>query len=395
MMGLLDFAGVVVAGAYASRSASVVLTPGIPGEPGAYSRGRAMRFMRRMSCVAGINGTARWYADQAASLSARFDGEVSMNDKPTQTRDILRGARRAREVPANADEASASPSFREHVDMRPPSHDRAPYPAQHAHDADAGKPASAHDGLHKIARRLQLGSGIMLWIYISVHMVNHALGIWSVDVAERGLHLAIGVWQSLPGTILLYGAAGLHFALALRTVYGRRHWALPPAEWLRLWAGLGLPLLLIRHVVGTRVATSFYGFEPNYARVVVALLTSGTQGLQIALLAPGWVHGSLGLWFHLRRRAFFRRARFVLLGVLVLLPVLSAAGFLQMTRAVVPGSLAVAAPDATLVAHRAALDSWRHLLVTGYLSLIVAAFAGGQWRNRFAGGVSRGAPREQ
>ncbi|WGY73593.1 hypothetical protein KEC55_31670 [Burkholderia cepacia] len=246
--------------------------------------------------------------------------------------------------------------------------------------------------MRSAARRLQLGSGIMLWIYISIHMVNHALGIWSIDVAERALHLAIGVWQSRPGTILLYGAASLHFALAIRTIYGRRHWRLPPAEWLRLWAGLSLPLLLIRHVVGTRVATSFYGFEPNYARVVVALLTSGTQGLQIALLAPGWVHGSLGLWFHLRRRAFFHRARFVLLGVLVLLPVLSAAGFVQMTRAVVPGSLAAPVPDAALVAHRAALDSWRHLLVAGYLSLIVVAFAGGHWRNRFAGGVSREQP---
>lgn len=257
---------------------------------------------------------------------------------------------------------------------------------------DGPRSPAFRDRVRSAARRLQLGSGIMLWIYISIHMINHALGIWSIDVAERGLHLAIGVWQSVPGTILLYGAAGLHFALAIRTIYGRRHWALPPAEWLRLWAGLSLPLLLIRHVVGTRVATSFYGFEPNYARVVVALLTSGTQGLQIALLAPGWVHGSLGLWFHLRRRAFFHRARFVLLGVLVLLPVLSAAGFVQMTRAVVPGSLAAPAPDAALVAHRAALDSWRHLLVAGYLSLIVVAFAGGQWRNRFAGGVSREQP---
>ncbi|KWA12635.1 hypothetical protein WL34_27585 [Burkholderia cepacia] len=239
--------------------------------------------------------------------------------------------------------------------------------------------------MRKTARRLQLGSGILLWLYISIHMVNHALGIWSIDIAERGLHLAIGLWQSLPGTIVLYGAAGLHFALAIRTIYGRRHWSLPPAEWLRLWAGLSLPMLLIRHVVGTRVATSFYGFEPNYERVIVSLLTSGTQGLQIALLAPGWVHGSLGLWFHLRRRAFFRRARFVLLALLVLLPVLSAAGFVQMTRAIVPESLAVPAPDAALVAHRAALDSWRHLLVAGYLSLIAIAFVGGRLRNRLSG----------
>lgn len=318
-----------------------------------------------------------------------------MNDDGKQSRDTPGRATRDRDDgPSASDEPRSSP-FRRDARMRPPSHNRAPRPVRHANDPDAGKPAPAHDGTRRAARMLQLGSGIMLWLYISIHMVNHAFGIWSIDVAERGLHLAIGIWQSLPGTILLYGAAGLHFALAIRTLYGRRHWALPPAEWLRLWAGLSLPMLLIRHVVGTRVATSFYGFEPNYERVIVSLLTSGTQGLQIALLAPGWVHGSLGLWFHLRRHAFWHRARFVLLAVLVLLPVLSAAGFVQMTRAIAPGNLAVPAPDAALVAHRTALDGWRHLLVAGYLSLIVAAIAGGQVRNRLSSGGSREPSREQ
>ncbi|WP_321970407.1 hypothetical protein [Burkholderia ubonensis] len=264
-----------------------------------------------------------------------------------------------------------------------------------ANGPDAGKPASGHGGIRQAARRLQLGSGILLWLYISIHLVNHALGIWSIDIAERGLALAIGLWQSLPGTILLYGAAGLHFALAIRTIYSRRHWALPPAEWLRLWAGLSLPMLLIRHVVGTRVATSFYGFEPSYERVIVSLLTSGTQGLQIALLAPGWVHGSLGLWFHLRRHALLRRAKFVLLAMLVFLPLLSAAGFVQMVRAIAPGNLAVPAPDAVLVAHRAVLDTWRHFLVIGYLSLIATAFAGGLLRNRLSRVDPHDVPSEQ
>ncbi|WP_431291333.1 hypothetical protein [Burkholderia cepacia] len=307
-----------------------------------------------------------------------------MHDREKQARDTPGRAQRDREGTSNVGGVQRSSWLRE-GGMRPPKSNRALRRAPHTHDPDDGRPVSAHDLMRKTARRLQLGSGILLWLYISIHMVNHALGIWSIDIAERGLHLAIGLWQSLPGTIVLYGAAGLHFALAIRTIYGRRHWSLPPAEWLRLWAGLSLPMLLIRHVVGTRVATSFYGFEPNYERVIVSLLTSGTQGLQIALLAPGWVHGSLGLWFHLRRRAFFRRARFVLLALLVLLPVLSAAGFVQMTRAIVPESLAVPAPDAALVAHRAALDCWRHLLVAGYLSLIAIAFTGGQLRNRLSG----------
>jgi adenylate cyclase len=77
--------------------------------------------------------------------------------------------------------------------------------------------------LKQSLRRLQLGSGVVLLIYIFLHLVNHALGIWSPDLAGRGLTLALRLWHSMPGTMLLYGSASLHFALALHTIYGRRY----------------------------------------------------------------------------------------------------------------------------------------------------------------------------
>lgn len=43
----------------------------------------------------------------------------------------------------------------------------------------------------------------------------------------------------------------------------------------------------IRHAIATRLAASLYGFEPNDERIVILLIASGTQGLQVALLAPG------------------------------------------------------------------------------------------------------------
>jgi adenylate cyclase len=99
------------------------------------------------------------------------------------------------------------------------------------------------------------------------------------------------------GTILLYGSAGLHFALAVRTLYGRRRWALSPAEWIRLWAGLSLPLLLIRHAVGTRVAGLFYGFEPNYERVVISdAWQHNLVALYLALIVGAVAAGQLHYW---------------------------------------------------------------------------------------------------
>ncbi|WCM21824.1 hypothetical protein NDK50_10385 [Paraburkholderia bryophila] len=235
--------------------------------------------------------------------------------------------------------------------------------------------------MQSILRRLQLGSGVVLLVYLFLHLVNHALGIWSLDLAGHGLTLALRLWRSKAGTVALYGAASLHFSLAVRTIYDRRHWTLPPAEWIRLWAGLSLPLLLIRHAVTTRLASSLYGFEPDYERVIVALLMSGTQGLQLALLAPGWIHGCLGLWFRLRHYPLARRLKPALLALVTLLPLLSALGFFRMMRAVAARNLTLPALDPKLVAHQFALEGWRHNLVTFYLAVIASAFIAGQLRN--------------
>jgi adenylate cyclase len=236
----------------------------------------------------------------------------------------------------------------------------------------------------------QLTSGLVLLTYLFLHLVNHALGIWSLDLAGRGLILAIRLWHSWPGTLLLYGAASLHFSLALPTIYGRRDWTLTPTEWVRLWAGLSLPLLLIRHAVSTRLAASLYGFEPNYERIVILLIISGTQGLQLALLAPGWLHGCLGLWLRLQRYPAVRRAKPALLAVLVGMPLLSAAGFVRMKRAVVAMHASLPAPDAKLVGHQVSLDTWRHKLVALYISLVIGALVAGLLRNWLEARTLRG-----
>ena len=43
-------------------------------------------------------------------------------------------------------------------------------------------------------RALRLASGVILFIYVAAHLVNHALGLISITVAERGLRIAVAVW---------------------------------------------------------------------------------------------------------------------------------------------------------------------------------------------------------
>jgi adenylate cyclase len=190
------------------------------------------------------------------------------------------------------------------------------------------------------------------------------------------LVVAKSVWYSRLGTILLYGAAVLHVLLALRTVYLRQHWRLPLIEYVRLGAGFSLPLLLIGHAVTTRLAFATQGADPRYASVVQSLIGAGTEGWQLALLAPGWVHGCLGLWLTIARYRPPWLLRWSLILLMLLVPLLAAGGFLRMRAEIM--AQAMAAGGATMPAG-AGIDLlfWRRMLTVSYVSAVAGALAAG------------------
>lgn len=228
------------------------------------------------------------------------------------------------------------------------------------------------------SRDLRLASGLVLFTYIGLHLANHALGLVSVKAAEQALDLAVRIWHSLPGTLLLYGAATAHVALALLGLYRRRTLRMPPLEVLRIALGLGIPILVIGHVVATRIAWEAYRLSPEYSRVVWALWLSDGEGRQLALLVPGWLHGCLGVNFAFGRRDWYQRTRPVLFAVALLLPVLGALGFLAMgkelaldtgSREFLDGGVQV--PEAT----RLALARLRDGALAAWFAIIGLVFA--------------------
>lgn len=226
-------------------------------------------------------------------------------------------------------------------------------------------------------RRLRLLSGLVMFAYITLHLLNHALGIFSLALAEGGLRLEMALWRSLPFTLLLYGAAAMHFSLALFALYSRRHWRLPWIEILRLASGFSFPFLLIGHAVTTRLGDALFGIKPSYASIITNLLIAGTQGLQLALLAPGWLHGCLGLWITLRQYDSMQRIKHLLVALVILVPLLAAAGFFRMAAAVV--ALGPPPPASSeVVIEQSMLMTWKNDLTIAYLGAVLAAFALGR-----------------
>ena len=184
-------------------------------------------------------------------------------------------------------------------------------------------------------RQIRITTGLVLFVYATLHFANHALGNISIGAMESGLALQELIWRSPPGAAILYLSLLTHMSLGFWALYQRRRFRWTRLEATQLVLGLSIPFLLANHVIGTRVALSQFGIDKGYAQELLGLwVTSPLLGaLQAILLLIVWVHGCLGFHFWLRLKPFYPRVREALFAAAVLLPGARAARLLPRRRA--------------------------------------------------------------
>jgi adenylate cyclase len=182
-----------------------------------------------------------------------------------------------------------------------------------------------------IATRLRLASGLVLMTFACTHLLNHALGIYSLAAMDAGGEIFTAVWRSAPATLLLYAAFAVHVALALHKLWRRRSLRLPPWELAQVALGLLIPLWLVVHVIGTRGAHQLLRVDDSYAYVLNVLWPDGAWR-QSVMLVLVWLHGCIGIHFWLRLRPWYRYVQPWLLALALLLPTLALIGFADAGR---------------------------------------------------------------
>ncbi|WHO76177.1 adenylate/guanylate cyclase domain-containing protein [Rhizobium sp. BT03] len=183
-------------------------------------------------------------------------------------------------------------------------------------------------------RRARLGSGLVIFVFVLMHLSNHAIGLISVSAADKAARLFMAIWRNPLGTVIFYSSVLTHMALVLRAIYMRRSLVMPKGEMAQIVLGLLIPLLLIDHVIGTRIAHELYGYIDDYETVVGSLwIRAPANGLRQAFgLVAVWIHGCIGLHFWLRYRPWYPGLAPLLLALAILVPVLSLLGFVEMGR---------------------------------------------------------------
>ena len=183
-----------------------------------------------------------------------------------------------------------------------------------------------------MTQRLRLASGLVLFAYVATHLLNHALGLISVQAAEAGRWWFTAFWRHPLGTIALYVGLLTHLSLVLWALYLRRHLRLPRWELIRLALGLLIPFFLLQHALGTRLAQHLTGIDDSYTRQMLFywVLNPRLGAQQILLLVIAWVHGCMGIHYWLRVKPWHRISIPVLRILGLLIPLAAIGGFVDM-----------------------------------------------------------------
>jgi adenylate cyclase len=233
-------------------------------------------------------------------------------------------------------------------------------------------------------RQIRLVCGLVLFAYLVSHFLNHALGNISLDALAWGVHYHVLFWQFPPIGMVFYGAALIHAGLGIWALYARRQFSWKAIEPLQLVLGLSIPMLLIAHVVGVRLGHALFGQAKLYPQVLYGywVVNSYRMYLTLSVLVIAWIHGSIGLYFWLRMKAFFKPAAPFLLAAAVLVPTLALLGLYQGGRSVARESTSAEWRAANLSQDKVGTPEQQDILdrivghlMIGYLGLIGFALA--------------------
>ena len=222
--------------------------------------------------------------------------------------------------------------------------------------------------------------------YVTMHLLNHAVGLISLGAMEDVLWYVFRIWTNRPAQALLYGSFFVHYALALSALWQRRTLRLRAAELVQLVLGFAIPLLLVRHVVGTRISDSFFHTDVGYYAYLlwIYFVRSPDHGyLQMLVLVVAWAHAMIGLHFWLKVRPWYTRLHSPALIVAVLVPVLALLGMIEAGRQVAalaadPAWTGRAFANMTLPSPEAAsaLDEISKILARLFVAAVAAVLLG-------------------
>ena len=185
-----------------------------------------------------------------------------------------------------------------------------------------------------IIKNGRIFSGLVLFLYVLGHLINHSFGIVSIELLDKSRIIFNYIWRNPIGTILLYSSFLIHILINLISIFQMKTLKLPFRKWVQILLGIIIPWFLIIHIVFTGYAHHFEGIEDTYSSVIVGSWVAppdiwGIKGgyYYIAMLLVVWVHGIIGIHYLCSHRSWYQRNRASINSFFMIIPTLSLLGF--------------------------------------------------------------------
>ncbi len=188
-----------------------------------------------------------------------------------------------------------------------------------------------------IARKISLVSGIFLFAFVLAHLLNHSLGLISVEAMDEARQWLLAPWTNSVGAGLLLLSLLVHFLLGMRSLYRRNTLKLSNFDWFQLLLGLSIPALLLPHMVTAMLLPQIADFHLSYKGVLKFMwVVDPWTGLrQVLGLLAVWLHGCMGLFIWLRMQPWWGRVSLIVYPTVVVLPTLALLGFVEAGKSVI------------------------------------------------------------
>ena len=182
-----------------------------------------------------------------------------------------------------------------------------------------------------IIRRSRSISGCILFFYVLTHLLNHSLGLISLDTMEQGRAIFLRFWRHDVLFYMLYGALSIHFLLGIYALSRRRSCKMSRKEWIRNFCAILIPFFLASHLSVTLWGSRFLGLNDSYAFMIISTYIFDPFGYIILglMLLVVWTHGSIGIIGLIEFREFYSNQRGLFHGLIFGLPLLAYGGYIR------------------------------------------------------------------
>ena len=161
-----------------------------------------------------------------------------------------------------------------------------------------------------IIRKIRIFSGVILFAYVLMHLSNHSLNIFSIDLADniRERYFAV-IWQHPIGLVLLYLSLFAHLILGFSSVLTRKSFKMSVKDWVQIIFPILALLFLAQHIAASFIITKIFGGSETYS-LLFAAIGSGEKSAMIMdavfyslMIVFIWTHGVIGLDAYLKQQA--------------------------------------------------------------------------------------------